>query len=95
MALAFIMEENNQNKGEPGISAKKKKVTKYCSVPQCNNYYREGLGFHLFPKNEDKRRRWEVALRMGKPASSTMYVCGEHFVPSDYFPSGKLINAPR
>ena len=67
-----------------------KKVTKYCSAPQCSNYYREGLSFHIFPSNDNTRKLWEVALKMGKSASNTMLVCGDHFTPGDYFPSGKL-----
>jgi len=78
--------------GTSGAAKVKKRVTKYCCVPECSNYYRAGLSFHLFPQSRDQKKRWEDALKMGKPATSRMYVCGDHFLPSDYFPSGKLVN---
>lgn len=47
------------------------------------------MGSHLFPKNDNLRKKWEAALKMGKAASATMKVCSAHFVPADYFPSSK------
>jgi len=83
------MEHNYASKPPSDGSEKCFKITKYCSVPQCNNYYHKGLAFHYYPKNPDMKRSWEVALKLGKPASATMRVC-EHFVPIYYFPGGKL-----
>lgn len=69
----------------------KSRNTNYCCVPQCHNYLGEGVRRHYFPKDVGLKKTWEAALKMGKPASSGMKVCGAHFLPENYFPSGKLL----
>ena len=83
-----IMDQSDSISSDSGEGSGKKRVTTYCCVPQCNNYASEGLSFHKFPSNIDLKRRWETALKMGKPSSSSMRVCSAHFLKSDYFPSG-------
>ncbi|XP_034256871.1 uncharacterized protein LOC117654377 [Thrips palmi] len=68
---------------------KKRRITAYCCVPQCSNYICEAIWGHTFPKIGAERKKWEVALKMGKPASASMRVCSAHFVPTDYFPGAK------
>ncbi|XP_034255339.1 THAP domain-containing protein 6-like [Thrips palmi] len=70
-----------------GPSDKKKRNSNYCSAPQCSQYADTGISMHLFPKDVKVKRQWEVALKMGKPASSAMRICSRHFLPSDYFPA--------
>lgn len=78
---------------EPPKNAPKrntKRNTLFCSAPQCNNYFGPGISFHYFPKDPMKRKQWETALRMGKPASDFMRICSEHFLSTDYFPTDKV-----
>ncbi|KAF5276650.1 hypothetical protein FQR65_LT16252 [Abscondita terminalis] len=58
------------------------------------------ISFHLFPRKNsgfvyltnnfgtkekiDRRKAWEYILRMGKPTTKYMRVCGKHFVKEDY-----------
>lgn len=67
----------------------KKRVTTCCCVPQCNTYSCPEISFHYFPKESNLKKKWELALRMGKSASKSMRVCSKHFTPKDYFPGGK------
>jgi len=67
-----------------------KKITKYCCVPQCNNYASGGIGFHGFPKDQNLREAWTSALKMGKLITDFDRVCQDHFLPSDYLPQGKF-----
>ncbi|KAK3922781.1 THAP domain-containing protein 1 [Frankliniella fusca] len=66
-----------------------KRVTKMCCVPQCDNKATGNLSFHKFPDDPKLKKSWEVALRMGKPASEAMRVCGSHFLSIDYFPGAE------
>lgn len=77
-----------ESASEDDVEENKKRNTNYCCVPQCSNYAGKGIHLHLFPKDVDLKKAWEVALRMGKPASTSMKVCSTHFLPSDYFPGG-------
>lgn len=61
----------------------------YCSVPQCRQYLEAGVSLHLFPKDNTMRLKWEAALKFGKPSSSSMKVCSNHFIKTDYFPASK------
>lgn len=76
---------NEENVGGVGY---KSRNTNYCCVPQCSRYAENGVHLHLFPKNATRRKKWEVALKMGKPATDSMKVCSVHFLPTDYFPGG-------
>lgn len=68
------------------MDTKYNKKRKYGCVPQCNNYNKEGLSFHIFPTDDKLGNRWESVLRLGKPSSNYMRVCSEHFTELDYFP---------
>jgi len=67
-----------------------KEITKYCFVPQCNNYASGGMGFHGFPKDKNMREAWKTASKMGKHITDFDRVCQDHFLPSDYLPQGKF-----
>ncbi len=74
---------------------------KYCCVVGCqNNQGRDlhrGIKFHLFPRDTDRRERWNRAVNRtlpGRPfdlwrASSHSVICSEHFV------GGKKCNQKR
>lgn len=63
-----------------------------CCVPQCKNYFKLGLPFHLFPKDVKMRQRWVHTLKIGKAVSDYMKVCGEHFQKNDYFLPGMYLS---
>ncbi|XP_026819297.1 THAP domain-containing protein 1-like [Rhopalosiphum maidis] len=41
------------------------------------------LSYHLFPKNEIRRRVWYASLDI-KSASPSQSICGNHFAPECY-----------
>ena len=46
-----------------------------------------GVSFHRFPRNDETRRKWVVALKLKKLPphyDRTGYVCSEHFREEDY-----------
>ena len=86
---ACMIMDHEDASNQSGGKKRKKGVT-YCCVPQCSQYASEGIGFHLFPKQPCEKAKWEVALRMGKPVSTTMRVCSKHFTPKDFFPTSKF-----
>lgn len=71
----------------------------YCCVPQCSSgaWKDKNLSFHKFPLASQKlpkfvqerqfrrRKKWTLALRIGKPVTNSMVVCSKHFQKSDYF----------
>ncbi|XP_059049087.1 uncharacterized protein LOC131844268 [Achroia grisella] len=65
---------------------KKRKRSTYCCVPQCRNSMKDGLSFHLFPTNSNRKKLWENVLKLDQPASVYMHVCSAHFTHKDYFP---------
>jgi len=81
------MEHTNEKNSSP--SEKKRRVTNYCCVPQCSTYFSSAISLYFFPKNKELKKKWERTLKMGKPASSSMRVCSQHFLPKDYFPGSK------
>ncbi|XP_047235931.1 THAP domain-containing protein 6-like [Girardinichthys multiradiatus] len=51
-----------------------------------------GITFHRFPKDSDRRRLWEVAVRRdGFSASSSSALCSEHFKPEDFDRTGQTV----
>jgi hypothetical protein len=58
----------------------------YCCVPQCKSTYSVNVSFHHFPTYNDKlRSEWIRVLKIGKPVTLAMRVCGRHFKDSDFF----------
>ncbi|KAF2896823.1 hypothetical protein ILUMI_09353 [Ignelater luminosus] len=66
---------------------RKSKSKVYCSVPQCHNYISKTYSMHRFPRDKDLMTKWQLALQIGKPISKYMFVCSEHFLPTDYIKS--------
>lgn len=62
------------------------KCKQFCSVPQCSNYRSATVSMHFFPKDFALKKRWAVALRIGKAVTSGMMVCSDHFQRNDFFP---------
>jgi hypothetical protein len=60
-----------------------------CCVPQCSEVKREGNHLHQVPKDEERRKKWAIAIKTGKPLSDRMQVCSRHFLKEDYIPSCK------
>ncbi|KAH9644555.1 hypothetical protein HF086_000329 [Spodoptera exigua] len=56
-----------------------------CCAPGCKNQ-----GRHIFPRDPNRRKAWEKALRI-KNFKATKYsvLCYDHFVPDDYFGQSK------
>lgn len=64
---------------------------RYCSVPQCCTYGGNNIALHFFPQDKKLCTKWKVALKIGKPITKYMNVCGRHFLKSDYMPGNYLI----
>ena len=61
-----------------------------CCDYSCTNRRNKcpGLSFRVFPKTEPLRSQWIVAIKRGErdfQVTSSTVVCGEHFLPSDYY----------
>ena len=62
----------------------------HCCVPGCSNRRekRSDLSFHPFPAQEDRRKRWVVAVRRDEgedfQITGNTVVCGEHFTLDSY-----------
>ncbi|XP_030250826.1 THAP domain-containing protein 6-like isoform X2 [Sparus aurata] len=51
-----------------------------------------GITFHRFPKDEELRKQWEVALRReGFCASQSSMLCSEHFRREDFDRTGQTV----
>ncbi|KAM7285036.1 tRNA (adenine(37)-N6)-methyltransferase isoform X1, partial [Ixodes scapularis] len=68
----------------------------YCCVPLCKQSgYLDTSGakvsFHRFPRNEDTRKRWIVAIKRDEgpsfQVSMATKVCSKHFVTEDFVPN--------
>ena len=66
----------------------------HCCEPRCLNRRSKdpSLSFHTFPRKEDQRKEWIVAIRRDEGPSfsvtSNTVVCGAHFAAEDFsFPS--------
>ncbi|KAG6459667.1 THAP domain-containing protein 2 [Manduca sexta] len=64
-----------------------------CAIATCRNTSakisknKDGITFHRFPRDKERRRQWEVAVNREKEWSSTLSsaVCSEHFVAVDFY----------
>lgn len=55
-------------------------------MPQCSALKCCNKGVHIFPKDLNRRRKWENALRIKNfKASETARLCAAHFKEDDYF----------
>ncbi|KAM3857293.1 THAP domain-containing protein 6-like [Diretmus argenteus] len=51
-----------------------------------------GITFHSFPKDNELRKQWEVALRReGFTASQSSRLCSEHFTQADFDRTGQTV----
>ncbi|XP_014252047.1 uncharacterized protein LOC106668108 [Cimex lectularius] len=64
----------------------KRNSRSYCSVPQCGTYGSSNIPMHFFPKDKKEAKKWQKVLKIRKPLSAYMLVCGQHFKPTDYLP---------
>ncbi|KAK0144600.1 DNA transposase THAP9 [Merluccius polli] len=63
-----------------------------CANRRCLEARTHGITFHRFPKNGERRRKWEVALRRdGFAASDTSLLCSEHFRSEDFDRTGQTV----
>jgi hypothetical protein len=67
------------------------KSKRFCSVPQCSTTRVKGIPFHKFPIESRPRKEWVNALRIGKPVSKYMCVCGLHFAKDAYILPGETV----
>ena len=69
------------------------KMVKFCSAYGCTNRFsKNDISFHKYPlKDKSLLRKWIVATkRENFPPTFNSYLCGEHFLPSDFnFPKEK------
>ncbi|XP_052752096.1 THAP domain-containing protein 2-like [Galleria mellonella] len=64
-----------------------------CAVSNCKNTSgkisknKDGITFHRFPRDKERRRQWEVAVNREEEWSSTASsaVCSEHFEANDFY----------
>ncbi|XP_038109971.1 uncharacterized protein LOC6050187 [Culex quinquefasciatus] len=69
------------------------KSNRCCFVPGCSHRACEGISLHNFPKPSDRRYgRWVEAIRSPREPTKNSSVCSKHFVKTDYFPGGKMLN---
>ncbi len=66
---------------------------KYCCAVGCHNStYRDvprGIKFHAFPKDPERRRRWEIAVNRENPDKSLWRARATHVLCSEHFAGGK------
>ncbi|KAJ6642394.1 hypothetical protein Bhyg_07342 [Pseudolycoriella hygida] len=57
-----------------------------CCVPQCNSEFRKenATKLHLFPKESNLKKKWIVALKLGKAPTLNQTVRSKHFLENDY-----------
>ncbi|XP_061732917.1 THAP domain-containing protein 2-like isoform X2 [Nerophis ophidion] len=62
-----------------------------CKVRRTAESKKLGITFHRFPKDDDMRRKWEVAVRRKSFAAKEQTVlCSKHFNPEDFDKTGGL-----
>ncbi|XP_050064802.1 uncharacterized protein LOC126553720 [Aphis gossypii] len=66
-------------------------MSRKCVV--CKQFYSKESekSFHSFPKNEGRKQLWLKACNM-KLYLPSYKICGDHFLPENYLPSGYLKN---
>ncbi|KAK0132535.1 THAP domain-containing protein 6 [Merluccius polli] len=63
-----------------------------CANRRCLEARTRGITFHQFPKNGERRKKWEVALRRdGFAASNRSLLCSEHFRSEDFDRTGQTV----
>ena len=68
----------------------------HCCVPLCTNRRKTSplLAFHSFPRSEELRKRWIIAIRRDEgptfQVTGNTLVCSAHFLPSDYYDQYKV-----
>nr|XP_055041380.1 THAP domain-containing protein 1-like isoform X1 [Misgurnus anguillicaudatus] len=65
-----------------------------CSAWGCKNRQTpqaraQGISFHMFPKEEQLRKQWELSVR--KKATVHSVLCSEHFRPEDFDRTGQTV----
>nr|XP_061812957.1 THAP domain-containing protein 2-like [Nerophis lumbriciformis] len=69
----------------------------FCAARGCHNERSaqtktNGITFHKFPKNKDRRIQWERAVRRhGFVASDRSLLCSEHFKQEDFDKTGQTV----
>ncbi|KAM4634384.1 THAP domain-containing protein 6-like isoform 2-T4 [Polymixia lowei] len=69
----------------------------FCAAVGCSNHRSletrtRGITFHVFPKNGERKRQWELALRRdGFVASGRTLLCSEHFRKEDFDRTGQTV----
>ncbi|XP_032408036.1 THAP domain-containing protein 6-like, partial [Xiphophorus hellerii] len=72
-------------------------MPQFCSAYSCLNLRTvdvrdRGITFHKFPKDKERRKRWEIALRRdGFTASDSSVLCSEHFKTEDFDKTGQIV----
>lgn len=64
-----------------------------CAVANCKNTSaklskdKDGITFHRFPQDKDRRKKWEVAVNRERDwiSTSSSAVCSEHFNTGDFY----------
>ncbi|XP_059049810.1 THAP domain-containing protein 2-like [Achroia grisella] len=64
-----------------------------CAISNCKNSSakisknKDGITFHRFPRDKERRQQWEVAVNREQEWSSTTSsaVCSEHFEANDFY----------
>uniref|UniRef100_A0A096LQR8 THAP-type domain-containing protein n=1 Tax=Poecilia formosa TaxID=48698 RepID=A0A096LQR8_POEFO len=72
-------------------------MPQFCSAYSCLNLRTvdvrdRGITFHKFPKDKERRKRWEIALRRdGFTASDSSVLCSKHFKTEDFDKTGQIV----
>uniref|UniRef100_A0A1A7WBI5 THAP domain containing 6 n=1 Tax=Iconisemion striatum TaxID=60296 RepID=A0A1A7WBI5_9TELE len=63
-----------------------------CSNRRCVESRQRGITFHSFPKDGERRRQWEVALRRENfVVNNRTMICSEHFKAEDFDRTGQTV----
>nr|XP_015823161.2 THAP domain-containing protein 6 isoform X1 [Nothobranchius furzeri] len=63
-----------------------------CSNRRCLQTRQRGITFHSFPKDGERRRQWEVALRWKNfVVTNRTMICSEHFKAGDFDRTGQTV----
>ncbi|XP_029920943.1 THAP domain-containing protein 2-like [Myripristis murdjan] len=72
-------------------------MPQHCAAYDCKNRRtaqsrQQGITFHRFPKEQNRRKKWEVALRRKYfRATDESVLCCEHFKPEDFDRTGQTV----
>ncbi|XP_037535154.1 THAP domain-containing protein 6 isoform X2 [Nematolebias whitei] len=68
-----------------------------CAAWNCTNRFTvqtrsNGITFHRFPKDKERRKQWETAVRRkGVSASPSSMLCSDHFRPENFDRTGQTV----